>query len=205
MSDTKRGVCWTVAGLLLFVALVLMFFVRSLMQPRPLYEQDLRSNGFLLERPPRSVPAPEGLRERLSGHWTLVTLGYTRCVDGCPNQLAMLATMKRNLAGTAFATDTQVLVLGIDPEADSDAHLRGYVEAFDPSFLVHRVTRDAGREWAHELGLWYSAGAPGSPPMARSEQVVLLDPQQRVHGAFVPPFESGRFQLTYKGIRAAEP
>jgi protein SCO1/2 len=58
--------------------------------------------------------------------------GYAHCPDVCPTTLAALAGAKRKLgaAGSAFG----VVLVTVDPQRDSPAVLKRYVQQFDPAF-----------------------------------------------------------------------
>jgi protein SCO1/2 len=97
----------------------------------------LRTGTF---EPPRQAPdfaleGSNGAAVRLAAHRGKVValgFGYTSCPDVCPTTLADLAKARRKLGAPA---DFQVIYVTVDPERDSAAMLRTYLQAFDPSFL----------------------------------------------------------------------
>jgi protein SCO1/2 len=59
--------------------------------------------------------------------------GFTYCPDICPTTLARMANLMQQL-GTD-ADKLQVILVSVDPERDTPAVLRPYVEAFDSRFV----------------------------------------------------------------------
>ncbi|MCE7928912.1 MAG: SCO family protein [Chloroflexi bacterium CFX7] len=74
------------------------------------------------------------LRERAAGKVTLLYLGYTHCPDVCPTHMAQIAHALREVSPETAA---QVLVVFIttDPERDTSAVLRDWLDRFDSSFV----------------------------------------------------------------------
>ncbi len=69
----------------------------------------------------------------LRGKPTLLFFGFTRCPDLCPTTLAEFKGTKRALGGGA--DKLHVIFISVDPEHDTNAVIRGYLAAFDPSFI----------------------------------------------------------------------
>jgi protein SCO1/2 len=68
-----------------------------------------------------------------AGKAVLLFFGYTSCQDVCPATLSHLHSLSRKLGPKAG--QTQVLLVTIDPENDSAAHLREYLARFDDRFI----------------------------------------------------------------------
>lgn len=97
-----------------------------------------RTGAFEPARPAPdfALPATGGAEFRLSGargKVVLLTFGYTNCPDVCPTVLAELAQVRARLGGEAGRV--QVLYVSVDPERDTTARLRAYVQVFDTTFL----------------------------------------------------------------------
>lgn len=77
---------------------------------------------------------PYRLRDRAAGKVTLLYLGYTHCRDVCPTHMAQIAHALREVSPETAA---QVLVVFIttDPERDTTAVLREWLDRFDTSFV----------------------------------------------------------------------
>jgi protein SCO1/2 len=77
-----------------------------------------------------------GREVRLSefaGKAVLLFFGYTSCQDVCPATLSHLSSLTRKLGPKA--DDVQVLLITVDPENDTAAHLREYLARFDDRFI----------------------------------------------------------------------
>jgi protein SCO1/2 len=77
-----------------------------------------------------------GREVRLSefaGKAVLLFFGYTSCQDVCPATLSHLSSLTRKLGPKA--DDVQVLLVTVDPENDTAAHLREYLARFDDRFI----------------------------------------------------------------------
>lgn len=128
-------------------------------------------------------------RDRLAGAWTLVFPGFTYCPDVCPTTLALLKRVKAQLPEQPAL---RVVLLSVDPQRDTPARLKRYVQQFDPAFLGVTAPEPQLGEIARQLGVAY-ARAPGPTPesyqMDHSAALILLDPQARVVAYLTPPFK----------------
>ena len=91
--------------------------------------------------PPREAPefslqgsngAPLVLSE-LRGKVVVIAFGFTYCPRICPVTLAKLSEVFGKLG--AAKSDAQVVFVTVDPERDTPARLREFLQFFDPSFL----------------------------------------------------------------------
>jgi protein SCO1/2 len=73
-----------------------------------------------------------------SGKVVVVFFGYTQCPDVCPTSMSTMADVKRLLG--ADGDRMQVLFITLDPERDTTALLKSYMQSFDASFLALRPT-----------------------------------------------------------------
>jgi protein SCO1/2 len=83
-----------------------------------------------------AAPSSLGREVRLSefaGKAVLLFFGYTSCQDVCPATLSHLSSLTRKLGSKA--DDVQVMLVTVDPENDSAAHLRKYLARFDDRFI----------------------------------------------------------------------
>jgi protein SCO1/2 len=75
----------------------------------------------------------------LQGHPSALFFGYTNCPDVCPATLADITTW---LAQLGASSDTlKVYFVTVDPERDTPAHMKSYLEAFDPRITGLTGTR----------------------------------------------------------------
>ncbi len=153
-------------------------------------------SGTLLQ-PPRELPAfaltdEEGqpyTNASLAGHWTVVFVGFTTCPDICP---ATLTTMKSVMEGLGPVRDkVKMLLLSIDPERDTAARLKNYVEYFDPAFIAATGPNTELDKLGRAMSFVYTK-VPGETPetytMDHSSALMLLSPEGHLAGFFTPPF-----------------
>jgi len=64
---------------------------------------------------------------------SLIYFGYTTCPDLCPTTLIDFATVKDELGEDAAKVD--FILVTFDPERDTEARLKEYLNFFDPEFI----------------------------------------------------------------------
>ena len=147
-----------------------------------------RSGAFEPARPAPDfvLPATTGGEFRLrgaQGKVILLTFGYTHCPDVCPTVLAELAQLRTRLGRDAGRV--QVVYASVDPERDTTARLRAYVQVFDTTFVG--VTGSA----AQLEPVWKAYGVsiarreiPGGGPQAYSvhhtASIYMVDTEGRL-------------------------
>jgi protein SCO1 len=67
------------------------------------------------------------------GKAVVLTFGYTHCMDTCPLTLAKIAQAIRTLGPRA--NDVDVVFVTVDPQRDTPAVLRAYLQRFGGSFV----------------------------------------------------------------------
>jgi len=145
---TGRGPRLAAASLLIAVTLMTAW---ALSRPSPSPSGSLaavvtadraRYVGTLLDPPPARpalrLPDTAGelfdLRARPPGEVTVLFFGYTNCDDICPTTMADLAAARRVLPDRARRHVTVVFITE-DPERDTPAVLRPWLDAFDPAIV----------------------------------------------------------------------
>jgi protein SCO1/2 len=91
--------------------------------------------------PPRMAPeltlaATDGAALQLAhyrGKVTVLSFGYSSCTEVCPVTLAVLARARKLLG--AEGAGMQVVYVTVDPDRDTVAHLKGWLDGFDPAFI----------------------------------------------------------------------
>ena len=211
MSDSKiRGVRWTIAGVLVFIFLIVASFVHRVGEPRVMSLAETRANGLFVFDTPRDPGEFELLdhkgksfsRAQLLGRWTLVFFGFTHCPDICPTTMVELADLKSQLASTE-AEATQVVMVSVDPARDTPERLSEYVPYFHPEFLG--VTGD----FAAILSFAQRLNAPfrklsepdGDYQMEHTANVVLMNPRGDYHGFFRAPLDIPKMRVTLRSTQ----
>lgn len=155
-------------------------------------------SGTLLKTP-RALPAFSAIDQdgatfgpaQLQGHWTLIFPGFTTCPDVCPTTLALLRNVEAGLGDKA--QQLRVAMLSVDPDRDTPAQLKLYLQSFSPRFIGFTAPEPQLTEIARALGVAY-VRVPGATPetytMDHSAALILLNPRGEIAGYMTPPFDS---------------
>lgn len=126
---------------------------------------------------------------RLTGHWTVVFLGFTHCPDVCPTTLAELAGAQKSWASLPESVRPRLLFVSVDPERDTPEKTGEYAHYFHPDTLAAGGSPAQLAQFAQAMGLVYMK-VPlenGDYTMDHSATLVLLDPQGRQAGLIRAP------------------
>lgn len=209
-ASNQPGVRWTIAGVLLFMTIVVASFIHRVGEPRIMSMAETRANGLFLFDTPRdvgdfSLTDHRGLsftRDDLTDRWTLIFFGFTHCPDICPTTMAELAELKSQLADTE-ASDARVVMVSVDPARDTPDRLAQYVPYFHPDFIG--VTG----EFADILSVAQRLNAPfrkvsepdGGYQMEHSANVMLMNPRGDYHGFFRAPLDIPKMRVTLRSTQ----
>ena len=95
-----------------------------------------------------------------AGKLMLLFFGFTQCPDVCPTALSRAVAVRKMLGPDA--AKVQVLFVTVDPERDTPALLRTYMQAFDPEFFGLRGSPEATEGAAKEFRVIYRKVPTGS-------------------------------------------
>ncbi|MEZ5089962.1 MAG: SCO family protein [Micropruina sp.] len=148
---------------------------------------------------------PFALRTGTDKPVVVVFFGYTHCPDICKTTLSDLASALNRVSPEARAK-IQVLLITADPERDTPAVLKAYLERFDPSFIGLTADLDEIKKIGASMGVVVEGTtktADGGYEVNHSTQVIAFDADRRGRlvwtqgtaiGAFKDDFE--RFAAT---------
>ena len=209
-ESNQPGVRWTIAGVLLFMTIVVASFIHRVGEPRIMSLAETRANGLFLFDTPRDVGdfsltdhrGQSFARGDLKDRWTLIFFGFTHCPDICPTTMAELAELKSQLADTE-ASDARVVMVSVDPARDTPDRLAQYVPYFHPDFIG--VTG----EFADILSVAQRLNAPfrkvsepdGGYQMEHSANVMLMNPRGDYHGFFRAPLDIPKMRVTLRSTQ----
>ena len=209
-ASNQPGVRWTIAGVLLFMTIVVASFIHRVGEPRIMSLAETRANGLFLFDTPRDVGdfsltdhrGQSFARGDFKDRWTLIFFGFTHCPDICPTTMAELAELKSQLAGTE-ASDARVVMVSVDPARDTPDRLAQYVPYFHPDFIG--VTG----EFADILSVAQRLNAPfrkvsepdGGYQMEHSANVMLMNPRGDYHGFFRAPLDIPKMRVTLRSTQ----
>ena len=130
---------------------------------------------------------------QLRGHPTLVFFGFTYCPDVCPTTLALLASVRQQVARKdPGMAGLKVALISVDPERDTPEQLGRYISSFGADFIgltgnppeIVKAQRSFGVA-ASRVEL-----AGGGYTMDHSATVFVLDSQARKVAVFTPPLRA---------------
>ncbi len=214
-ADRRDGIRNTVIFIVAFIALVLGLFLNRVFQDRILSPKEMVANGAVMFSTPREI-SPLALTDQngaafthaqLKDKWTLVFFGFTHCPDICPTTLALFNQVSQGLSGTAFADDTQFLLVSLDPARDTPTALKTYVEYFNPEFIGVTGEFLAIHRFAKELNVAFQKivtdAETGDYTVDHGGNVAVINPDGFYQGFYKPPLDLDRMLVTYKSLRLA--
>lgn len=105
---------------------------------------------------------PYDFRARTEGLVTLLFFGYTHCPDVCPIHMANIAAVLEDLP-YADRSRIRVVFVTTDPERDTAARLRRWLDRFDRSFVGLRGSEEEVNAIQAELHLPAAVRQPTRP------------------------------------------
>lgn len=170
-----------VAALLAAVVLGLALFWTPEMPERPLPKAASAAGGdFTLE----SASGPVSLKD-YRGKLVLLYFGYTFCPDVCPTSLAA-TTEGVKLLKPEEAARVAMIFISVDPERDTPARLKEYVEFFHPNLVGVTGKPENLAEIAKRYGVFYAKQkvdtAGGGYVVDHSSDTYMLGPDGQLIG-----------------------
>ncbi len=123
----------------------------------------------------------------LKGKWHLVFFGYTHCPDVCPTTLNELSLALDKLDKKERA-EVKVVFISVDPERDTPAVMKSYVEAFDAPIIGLTGTDAEVKQAAKDYHVYYSKHPrpDGGYDMDHSAFVYVMNPQGKFSAILSP-------------------
>lgn len=211
----------------LVVCLLWVFFVMLLTYSRyagnnqssqRVSPEELREIGALLYEQPIALQ-PFSLQDHhgnaftdqaLQGKWTMVFFGFTNCPDICPLTMHELTGFYRDLEGSGYQQDTQVVMISVDPFRDDTAQIAQYMAGFHEDFLGvngdFSVISRLAREMFVSHGVMPLQDADGSTGnnfmIDHSGNILLIGPDGQYRGFLEPNIKRANIGRAYEVIRA---
>lgn len=170
-----------IAALLASLVLGLALFWSPEMPERPLPKAAIAAGGdFTLE----SANGPVSLKD-YRGKLVLLYFGYTFCPDICPTSLAATAEGLK-LLKPEEAARVAMIFISVDPERDTPARLKEYVEFFHPNLVGVTGKPENLAEIAKRYGVFYARQkvdtAGGGYVVDHSADTYMLGPDGQLIG-----------------------
>lgn len=123
----------------------------------------------------------------LQGKWHLVFFGYTHCPDVCPTTLNELSLALDKL-GKEKRSEVDVVFITVDPERDTPAVLKSYVQSFDAPIIALSGSADQIKQAAQDYHVYYAKHprSDGGYDMDHSAVVYVMDPKGRFTATITP-------------------
>ncbi|HEU5294989.1 MAG TPA: SCO family protein [Burkholderiaceae bacterium] len=154
------------------------------------------------------LPDAEGKPRNLGefkGKVVVVFFGYTQCPDVCPTTMAELSQVRRALGDDG--SRLQGIFVTVDPERDTGAVLKAYVDNFNAGFVGLRGSAEQTQQVAREFKVFY-AKVPGKTESTytidHTAGAYIFDPQGHIrlfsrHGAGPKALEDDIRALLHEG------
>lgn len=155
MSNMTERILVAIAALLAALIIGLFFFWEPELPTRPLPDAVLPTAGdFTLQ----SASGPVSLKD-YRGKLVLLHFGYTHSPDICPTLLAATGEALRRLTPEEQARVVTIFV-SIDPERDTPARLKEYVEIHHPGLIGVTGTPENLADIAFRYGAAFNRQKP---------------------------------------------
>lgn len=151
---------------------------------------DSTAVAIALPRPSFTLTTTDGrpfdFRRETAGTITFLMFGYTHCPDVCPVHLANMTAALGKLT-TAERARTRVVFVTVDPDRDTPAVLRKFLDAFDPSYVGLTGTKaalDSAQKSVNFAPAILSKDSTGAPVVTHSAPVVVITADDSAHVMF---------------------
>ena len=209
-ASHRRGIRMTVGFVLVFIVAVVGSFVYTMVKPRGLSDNELRANNAFMFNAVRNIGNFSLLDDsgkpftpaELQGKWTLLFFGFTYCPDICPTTMAQLNQFYTEL-DKQYVSDTQIVMVSVDPARDDAPKLREYVRYFNPQFRGVTGEFLELQKFATSLNVPF-AKVPGGGEnyqIEHSGNIAIVNPQGYYIGFFKAPHELAKLHTNYRSIR----
>ena len=211
-ESQKRGIRYTLIGIVLVVVFFMSMFTHKILSPRILSNAELLNNRAVVFDQPRIIKPINLLDHQgdsftlknFEDKWTLIYFGFTHCPDICPTTLAKMNQVVGKL-DQKFADQVQVAMVTVDPARDTQEKLAAYVPFFNPEFIgVGGEFLDI-LKFTQNLNVAFNKVVTGDTyTIDHTGNLALINPRGHYHGFFKPPFELAAMKVTLQSIIASD-
>lgn len=123
----------------------------------------------------------------LTGHWSLLFIGYIRDEETTPAQLILATRIINRLADRPrLQQETKVIFVTIDPENDTPETLKPYIRHYSADFRALTGDEKQIRNLAHQLGMKYKRvdKREDGYTIMHSSSIALINPKGELQGLF---------------------
>lgn len=138
----------------------------------------------------------------LLGTWSLVFSGFTFCPDICPLTLGQLKAAEQQMP---HLRHHQVIFITVDPERDTAASLKQYLQMFQPHWIGLTGEQKDLSSLLGSLGM-AQVRIPGTAAenysIEHSTAIVLLNPQGHMAAYWKAPFDIAQLAADFSALPA---
>jgi len=204
----------TVLILVALVALVIGLTVYKVLNTeQQLDTAELLDAGIVMLPQGRDVPdltltnqngEPVSMKS-LEGRWNLLFFGYTFCPDICPATLAELRQLRGQLPEAARQRMQPILV-SVDPERDTPAQLKKYLEYFGAEFIGLTGSLDDIQTLANAAGVPFIPAdtSKDNYTVDHGGNLALIGPDGRLRGFVRAPLRTEKLAEQLPAVLALE-
>ena len=195
----KRNIRHTILICILIMSVALGLFVNKVLTPKNLSIEEFKDLGVYLRDPARNIRDFELIntenkpfsQEDFIGNWNLIFFGFSFCPDICPITMSLLAKVQSSLEADE-KNKVDFFMVTVDPERDSPAALRMYLDNFSKTFIGLTGTLDQIYNFSTQVN------APFSPVLNQegshytvdhSGNIILINPEGKLAGIFKMPHD----------------
>ena len=181
------------------MSVALGLFVNKVLTPKNLSIEEFKDLGVYLREPARNIRDFELIntenkpfsQEDFIGNWNLIFFGFSFCPDICPITMSLLAKVQSSLEADE-KNKVDFFMVTVDPERDSPAALRMYLDNFSKTFIGLTGTLDQIYNFSTQVN------APFSPVLNQegshytvdhSGNIILINPEGKLAGIFKMPHD----------------
>lgn len=132
----------------------------------------------------------------LSGHWSIIFFGFTRCPMMCPTTLSTLNKMYRMLEQKGFKNNLlQVVFISVDPEYDKPDVIKKYLQNFNPNFIGVTGSKAGISSLTKQLGIAYIKeikSGKSDYEIDHSGTLIIINPSGKWEALINPPHLSAK-------------
>ena len=139
----------------------------------------------------------------LEGAFSLMFFGFTHCPDICPITLQTLASVEAQLRAKGLDTP-QVVFVSVDPDRDTPAQIKRYLENFNSGFVGITGSQRALQPLIAALGVTVQRhDYPGEAAynVTHNSTVYLIGPQAELVALFSAPHDAAVIATDYLRVR----
>lgn len=181
-----------------FIALVLGFGAWLSMSAKPIELEVGRWFGDQAKALPNFELRDQDNRPfgkaQMKGQWNMMYFGYTHCPDICPVSVQAMAEMMEAIDDADVRNAIQFTFVSVDPDRDTPALLKHYVEYFNPTFKGATAALPELKKLTASIGIAHqlekTSEDQASYLVSHSGAIILLNQDAEFSGIFSAPHDA---------------